>query len=64
MRRALPAVVRKGNLDRMTVPTVWWVWGRRRALALGRRRKVGQLVSVGMPHSSKICRENKRFFFG
>lgn len=55
VKRALPAVVRKGNLARMTAPTVWEVWGRRRDFALGRRRKEGQVCSVGMPQSSKIC---------
>ena len=57
MSREEPAVVRKGNLARRTEPVVWWVLllgGRRRDFALGRRRKDGQVVSVGMPQSSKI----------
>jgi len=54
VKRAFPAVVRKGNLARITAPTVWEVWGRRRDFALGSRRKEGHVCSVGMPQSSKI----------
>ena len=54
-RRSVPEVVRKGNLARMTEPVVWGLLeGRRSERALGRRLKPGQLVSVGIPQSSKI----------
>ena len=55
VRSSLPAPVRKGNLARMTAPTVCCVRGRRNDLALGRRLKPGQVSSVGIPQSSKIC---------
>ena len=54
VRSWVPLRVRKGNLARMTAPMVWEVRGRRRERALGRRLKFGQVVSVGMPQSSKI----------
>ena len=56
MSRAVPAVVRRGNLARIVFPGIWEVLGRRSERALGRRLKPGQVASVGMPQSSKICR--------
>jgi len=56
VRSSLPAEVRKGNLARMTAPTFCCVRGSRRDFAYGRRLKPGQFSSVGMPHSSNICR--------
>ena len=55
--RAVPAVVRSGNLARWTFPVVCGVLGRRSERALGRRLKPGQVASVGMPQSSNIWRE-------
>jgi hypothetical protein len=54
VRREVPAFVRRGNLARMTAPVVWEVVGRRRERAFGRRLKLGQVASVGIPHNSKI----------
>lgn len=53
-----PAAVRKGNCWARTIAGLCEVGGRRRDLALGRRRNWGQVWSVGVPLSSKIC------FFG
>ena len=53
-RRAVPALVRSGNLARITAPVVWEVFGRRSERALGRRLKPGQVASVGIPQSSNI----------
>lgn len=53
-RRSDPTVVRIGNLERIREPVAWALDGRRRARALGRRRKPGQVSSVGRPQSSKI----------
>lgn len=51
-----PALVKVGNFDRMTLPNApFWLLGSRRERALGRRLKPGQVSSVGIPHSSKIC---------
>lgn len=52
-----PAFVSVGNFERMTLPDApAWLLGRRRVRALGRRLKPGQVSSVGMPQSSKICK--------
>jgi hypothetical protein len=51
-----PAFVRIGNLERTTLPVApRWLLGRRSERAFGRRLKPGQISSVGMPQSSKIC---------
>lgn len=52
--RSAPDDVSRGNLERIREPVVVALGGRRRARALGRRRKPGQVSSVGRPHSSKI----------
>lgn len=40
----------------MTLPDApFWLLGRRRERALGKRLKPGQVSSVGIPQSSKIC---------
>lgn len=54
LRRSVPAPVRSGNLERITEPTACGLRGRRRPLALGRRRNPGQVSSEGRPQSSKI----------
>lgn len=57
MRRAVPVFVRLAeNLTRMMLPEVALdAGGKRRVRACGRREKPGQVASVGMPQSSKIC---------
>jgi len=55
--RAVPWVVRRGNLERRIGPLVvgLGLGGRRRVRALGRRVKEGQVVVVGRPRREKIC---------
>lgn len=56
MRSDAPAFVRIGNRERMMLPFADLLdAGRRKLRALGRRLNSGQLSSVGMPQSSKIC---------
>ena len=52
--RAAPALVKRGNLARRTAPVVCELIGRRSERAFGSRLKPGQVVSVGIPQSSKI----------
>ena len=57
MSNSLPAVVRKGNFDRKIEPCALGsegLDGKRRERALGRRRKLGQVRSVGIPHRVNI----------
>ena len=54
--RVAPADDKKGNRARITEPVAVLTdaRGRRRAFALGSRRKPGHDASVGIPHSSNI----------
>ena len=56
LSRLAPAFVRVGNLERIMLSCAAFEWvGSRNVRALGRRLKPGQLSSVGIPQSSKIC---------
>lgn len=57
-RRAVPALVRRGNFarSRVLLGVVVGLGGRRSVRALGRRLKAGQLVRVGGPRREKtLC---------
>ena len=58
-RRSEPWCVRRGNWIRRLLMGLTWemegLAGRRSVRALGRRRKLGQVDSVGGPRREKIC---------